>query len=332
MNGSHTMAVEKRLDWQRWAQERVTGVRSCRERVDDIGGRDRTKEWLRAMPSYLYALSHGETFFMNSKFGSMVNHAQDAVLDNLAFDSSTVVTPHGWMWLEEPIQCPSMKQETIDGINSLLAVAKMMTLEDVPVMKVRSIGWFPVDENGNTLAIPTPGCRYHVACFMDVADYHSGSIGFECWSYFTISNGQTLSERILDFEQHAAEGRYEEGEWRKHEICWIYCAFYLMSQRLAVTVEHRVDRHARRRAEKAGRECPEFIRVVTLRRMEEARKSVPGGAPVDWNWQWEVRGHWRNQFYPATQTHKAVFVEAYMKGPDDKPIKPPGHKLFVAAR
>ena len=36
---------------------------------------------------------------------------------------------------------------------------------------------------------------------------------------------------------------------------------------------------------------------------------------IDWNWQWEVRGHWRNQFYAATNTHKPVFVEAYMKGP-----------------
>lgn len=327
MNGSYTMAVEKRLEWLRWAQDRSIAA-ATRLRVEDYLGRNRSKDWSRAMPAYIETLSTGETFFMNKKFGEMVNHAQDAVLDNLAFDTSTVVTPRGWMWLEEPMRCPPLRSDTIRDIETKYG----RTVPELPKMTVRAIGWLPVDPQGHAEVIPTPESRYHVTCFMDMDEYGGAGAGFEPWSYFTISTGQTLRMRIDHFEEHAAEGRYESGNWRQHEICWIYCAFYLMSQRLAMTVDHKVDRHCRRRAEKAGRECPEFIRVVTLRRMEEARKSVPGGAPVDWQWQWNVIGHWRNQWFPTEQKHKPVFIESYMKGPEDKPIKPPSHKLFVAAR
>jgi hypothetical protein len=45
-----------------------------------------------------------------------------------------------------------------------------------------------------------------------------------------------------------------------------------------------------------------------------------------------VRGHWRNQFYPVENVHRPVFIESYIKGPPDKPIKPLGHKIFKAVR
>lgn len=114
-------------------------------------------------------------------------------------------------------------------------------------------------------------------------------------------------------------------------VRWIFAAFHLMAQRLSLTIKQKIDRSVRRRAEKAGEKAPEVVKIITLRRMEEARKRE---APhdIEWHWQWEVRGHWRNQFYPSENAHKPVFVEAYIKGPTDKPFKSPGLKLFAAVR
>jgi hypothetical protein len=107
---------------------------------------------------------------------------------------------------------------------------------------------------------------------------------------------------------------------------------YLMNQRLAARIEHPIPREVKRRAEKQKLVQPPILRVISLRRLEAARPKDGKPKPVDWQWQWEVRGHWRNQHCPSTGEHKPVFIEAYVKGPEDKPLKPPGLKLFVARR
>jgi hypothetical protein len=117
-----------------------------------------------------------------------------------------------------------------------------------------------------------------------------------------------------------------------HEIRWIYTAFHLMAQKLAVQKPITPDRAQRKRAEREGRE-PENIKVISLRRLEQARDQVDREHKiVDWQWQWEVRGHWRNQWYAAAGEHRQVFIDAYIKGPEDKPLKDPGQRLFVAVR
>jgi hypothetical protein len=67
--------------------------------------------------------------------------------------------------------------------------------------------------------------------------------------------------------------------------------------------------------------------------MEEARaKAGADGGKVDWQWQWTVRGHWRNQFHPSTGLHSPTFIEAYLKGPESAPLKPDTLSMFVAKR
>jgi hypothetical protein len=48
-------------------------------------------------------------------------------------------------------------------------------------------------------------------------------------------------------------------------------------------------------------------------------ESFPGS--VEWSCQWNVKGHWRNQYYPSTGEHKRIFVAEYRKGPQDKPLR-----------
>lgn len=106
-----------------------------------------------------------------------------------------------------------------------------------------------------------------------------------------------------------------------------------MAQRLAITVQHPVDRHTHHRAAREGQTAPSFIRVITLRRLEADRQRAgSAGEAPDWQWQWEVRGHWRNQWYPSEGIHKPKFIEAYLKGPEGKPLKPGATKLFAARR
>jgi len=57
-----------------------------------------------------------------------------------------------------------------------------------------------------------------------------------------------------------------------------------------------------------------------------------GKEPPEWRVQWLVAGHWRRQYYPALKAHKPRYIAPHVKGPADKPLKPPVSQLFVVKR
>lgn len=95
----------------------------------------------------------------------------------------------------------------------------------------------------------------------------------------------------------------------------------------------RLDRPERRRMQKQNIPEPE-LRIITLRKRESESSSHNDPADrVDWSCRWIVGGHWRKQWYPSSQTHRPVFIVPYVKGPDDKPLKPDsGERVYVVAR
>jgi hypothetical protein len=352
LHSDYINTIEMRLSWLKWA----TGGRG-REAWTQLG-------FGPAMPAYEYVLEHADTFYMAPHFCRLVEHARLDVPGDLVFDSKWLNAKCGWMWLSSSFEVPFVKE------TRSMPYAYSDNLEDLQREKfrerirVRAVGWRLLEpgtiiqqgtrrrEDG--VALPSddksvmrpaePG-SVQFCTFQDFKEFNptSGS-GFGCWSYFVVHDGQRLADRVIDFEERQTLGRYhiecpndhpditpDRRDQPLHEIRWIYAAIYLMAQRLATTVTHETDRATRRRAERNNQEAPPFIRVITLRRLEQAReREAP--TTVDWQWQWEVRGHWRNQFYPSEGVHKPKFIEAYIKGPEDKPLKPGVLKLFTAER
>jgi hypothetical protein len=72
------------------------------------------------------------------------------------------------------------------------------------------------------------------------------------------------------------------------------------------------------------------VRVVTLRRSESAGHG--DSANKEWACKWIVRGHWRQQYYPSTSEHRPKWIDPYVKGPDDKPLKAPTQTVYVVNR
>jgi hypothetical protein len=62
------------------------------------------------------------------------------------------------------------------------------------------------------------------------------------------------------------------------------------------------------------------VLVVNLRRAATERPPS-GGHAVDWSCQWPVSGHWRWQPYPASGEKRQIWIEPYVKGPPDKPLR-----------
>jgi hypothetical protein len=156
------------------------------------------------------------------------------------------------------------------------------------------------------------------------------------WSQAVLVPGDAILGRIHAFEAAArsdSEGGYVDGRSTDmlHEFRWLYAALHLMSQKLAATREEQAERHTRRRMQREESKLEPLVRVVTLRRMEEAR-AIEGHSNVDWQWQWKVTGHWRNQYYPSTGAHQPKWIEDYVKGPPEKPFKTPAHTVYAVSR
>ncbi len=299
LDANYIDALEKRAEWLQWADEH--GADTWR-RAFERGAETFT-------PFHM-SLGQGDTFFVNSKFCRLVEHALQTTPEDLAFDISWLRGTSGWMWLEQPI-----------------------TNNAPETFPAQAVGWVPMAEGTKLYSGRVLGSNAVGFCFFqDMKHYGSDFQGFSYVSYFVVENGDIMATHL-----NAALAAYPKSEDNSGCLTfhtrWVYTAFYLMAQRLSMTVRHETDRATRRRAEHMKTPVTSFIKVITLRRMEEQRKLEQHAMQViDWQWQWEVVGHWRNQFYPSTNEHKPVFIEAYIKGPDSKPLKPTSHKIFVARR
>lgn len=97
-----------------------------------------------------------------------------------------------------------------------------------------------------------------------------------------------------------------------------YATHLLMQQTLTWVESVMPDRPTRRRLARAGLP-PSDIKVIKLRRMGKA-PDREDEAIVAWTHRWLVNGHWRQQFYPSTRSHKPVWISPHVKGPSDKPL------------
>lgn len=105
----------------------------------------------------------------------------------------------------------------------------------------------------------------------------------------------------------------------------------LMDQVLTVINGATLDRHARKRAVRAGWTHEPRVQVVTLRRQEVINPYAEQGGPVEWSCRWRVREHWRT-LKRGTPDERTVLVHEHIKGPEGLPIKPPNLRVWNVAR
>jgi len=330
MDSRYIHALEQRLQWAKWANR--SGNEAYYRQSSD-------------MTIYKSTLWQGETFFMNSRFCQLVDYARKTIPDDLVFEKEWVPTRSGWMLMEEPFEVPRVHTSDADGLKQVTP-------------RVSAIGWttlYDVPKNVYSAAgVIRPGAVV-CCCFQDM-DLFGADIrrtlrpdkpayqpperlrgGFGMWSHFALQSGEKVLERVRAcekfFKEDGEQGIYDDNRATDmlHEIRWIYTAMHLMSEKLAATVEHRADRHARKRLEREKFAIEPAVKLITLRRMEEHR-AVEHRGEVDWHWQWHVQGHWRNQWYAKEQTNKLKWIEEYVKGPADKPLKPATPILYKVER
>jgi hypothetical protein len=115
-------------------------------------------------------------------------------------------------------------------------------------------------------------------------------------------------------------------------FAFLLTALLWIDQTIVVAKDATADRATRRRLAREGLVHDPVVKVITLRRQSRDGAATDDGGHIEWSCQWIVRGHWRQQLYPSTGERRPLFILPYVKGPDDKPLKPPAATVFAVTR
>lgn len=141
----------------------------------------------------------------------------------------------------------------------------------------------------------------------DYADARFGTIGGSALALMHVGHIPFGNEAILAVPDHRVLACRLQVLWR------------LAKQEIVVAGRERVSRPVWRR--KSNWRQIKEVQVLTLRR---ARHATYEGEErdVEWSHRWYVHGHWRNQWYPSLKQHCQIWIDGYIKGPDNKPFIP----------
>jgi hypothetical protein len=162
------------------------------------------------------------------------------------------------------------------------------------------------------------------------------AIGWEDWSKFGPPPGRVPIHHTpwwygMEFEGNEID---EAGARTGVEHWWkiLQTTLRLMQQRIAVRAPSIADRATRRRGTRLG--FPEREVVVVKLRRESNPPADEGGAHDDANYshRFIVSGHWRNQWYPASNVHRQIWISPYVKGPEDQPLVVRPRRVFDLSR
>lgn len=133
-------------------------------------------------------------------------------------------------------------------------------------------------------------------------------------------------------ERFTSEYRERLEEWTiasRSALQLFACGCLWLQQKIVTASQAPLTRAAQRRLERQKID-PKCL-VVELRSKQYTRTTLDEESKqVDWAWQWAVRGHWRDQ--PTKEGTKLIWIHPYIKGPEDKPLKPDAGRVFAVTR
>jgi hypothetical protein len=121
------------------------------------------------------------------------------------------------------------------------------------------------------------------------------------------------------------------GETIPERLGYYFCGLKFLSLPIVGFKTAKYSRHENRRAKKNNENLPD-VRTVILRREKHRDDSSKESVSIDWSCQWVCRGHWRRQYIPGQNERRPTFIPSHIKGPEDKPLRPPRESIFLVKR
>jgi hypothetical protein len=240
-------------------------------------------------------LRRAECFSWSGDTASAVNLASRTISGTNVFQRSQLPAPVAWWWFDSPIRFMGLSPEHDDFCHALLW-GHDGTAVGIWAFIALETGPLPILALGMSEGLTIDGIQRRIQ---------------ELGSHWRLSEsqigaGQAIARFIL-----------------------AGCAW--LQQRIVIRSSGHIERHRRKQiAREYNVPPPSDVKVVQLRRIERHDDPSAEPAAVNYNWQWIVNGHWRNQAY--RDHHNLIYILPYLKGPADKPLKVPKQTVYEVSR
>lgn len=252
------------------------------------------------------ALTFAQPYMWSKSMGTLLDQASEGFPDTAAIIPHSVPSLYGFYWFEPvlpPRQGGQFNIRAISWYPCMRLPDSDRTFRPIPV----GLNPLPILDEDDSLAVT----------------FWMSDDGFVIpVTSFALMLGGSLVN-IDAYGQHEAT---------KGKIKLIAASFELLAQKIFVKRLERPPRSVRRRIQKqTGRKDIKDVAIIEMRVRENTSYTTGTAVEREYSNSWVVRGHWRNQWYPASGIHKAIWIDPHVKGPDDKPLKNV-RKIFAVVR
>lgn len=296
-------------------------------------------------------LERAEAFaWLNPALGAVWDASSRGLKNDIALGLHDIHhgTGCGWWYFTEPLPVPTNDYEV--PMNALLW--GLVRYEGVPSLVFTAFVQLP-DDTAFDL-VREEGLRLGAA-----AEHAKGpNAHLVTTTKFTWKLDEPFSAMLARVEQNYDTVYGPNGQWNsatdKHGVpCYsplsrartldavvriarfFYAACIWLRQDIIAADTQHIERHARKRYERERREPPS-LKLIALRHVKRHREEgdlTDTKRAVEWSCRWTVHGHWRRQRYgPGRMLTQGVYINPYVKGPEDKPFREAPPKVYVVMK
>ncbi len=254
-------------------------------------------------------LYRGDTCYVTSDMLHLTLQAAHDLPDDISWESRDLLTPVGFLLLEEPLHGEDLHGHTM-GLSAIAWKVQPVTTTSGELREVCHMFFFTSaddDEDwANKNIIPHMRSEGEPIPPLFFAHWYPAIIGMPLPHHDDRPGAEVMIMTLRLF----------------------YAFNKLAHQTIGKPIELRPDRASRKRFAREHPDEPErVISLITLRR-KSVKKDDHEPQKVDWSRRWIVRGFWRKQWYPKAQRHDWKYIHEYVKGPEDKPLVITERRVF----
>jgi len=264
----------------------------------------------------VFALMYGECYYWSRGIVDMISVAARNIPGHWALLSSLLPSSNGFFWLSRTFDMQLTDAHKAQLIEKNPDLSEEIAAIETTV-RTAALSWTCTDRNGNFVPAPGEADKVTLVNYIVVPPHPDIPVPVPAAPY-TIVCGDTL-------DQLEAEN---PGVTTETDLKLFAAMLTFLQQKIMMPVRQSPTRAMRRQAEREKRSIPP-INVIKLR--HHVYKKTGEQSDVEWAWQWVVRGHWRDQWYPSIKRHQPIWISPYMKGPEDKPVKET-ERMFAVIR
>ena len=311
-------ALDVQMDFWKWcdsAPGRTYNYCFFLEVLNKLGFEDETNvgppsaQLARHLISTLW---QADTMYVTSDMLHLLMQAAQDLPEEATFDEKTLITPNGFCLFEEPIVGSYSNGETILFHGMTWKVDVVNVSNDPTKMGKQDrciVIYFLVDPTDDRDA-------YNQKFVSSLREFSVTTPPLTLQHFYPATVGSTIARGSSPDIKTVAD------------TLRLFIAMHLLGQqKIGEPMQMRPDRATRKRMARTYGINERLITLITLRR-KSVKKDDHEPAKVEWSRRWAVQGHWRNQYYPKTDTHSYVYIHEYIKGPEDKPFIPSERRIF----